>query len=482
MTETRIKISSVVEGQLPSFVREEFPLVSEFLSQYYLSLEYQSGATDLLQNIDQYVKVDQLTNLTELTSLSSDISFADSTIQVSSTSGFPDSYGLLLIDDEIITYTSKDGNNFYGCIRGFNGVTSYQNPTITDQLIFSESSSADHLSNAEVKNLSILFLKEFLNKVKRQITPGFDGRELYSGLNESLFIKQSIDFYSSKGTDSSFKILFNALYGQNVEVIKPRDFLIEPSNAQYRITKDLVVEILSGDPSLLEGKTLYQDSDGFFPKANGTITSASKILRGAKEYYTISLDYDYDKDINVTGTVLGTFSIHPKTNLTVQALSGSDTLEVDTTIGFPPSGELIVKLSDEVSLSIFYSDKTINQFLGCTGITSNIETNQEIAYNTFAYAYASNNNGELIKVRITGVLSDIVFPTKNKYYENGDVIQIKTLGAYLTDYKSNSWFLNIPARYDVEQIQLLDSSDFIISVSRDSFDESNDLKNSICFL
>ena len=460
MTETRIKISSVVEGQLPSFVREEFPLVSEFLSQYYLSLEYQSGATDLLQNIDQYVKVDQLTNLTELTSLSSDISFADSTIQVSSTSGFPDSYGLLLIDDEIITYTSKDGNNFYGCIRGFNGVTSYQNPTITDQLIFSESSSADHLSNAEVKNLSILFLKEFLNKVKRQITPGFDGRELYSGLNESLFIKQSIDFYSSKGTDSSFKILFNALYGQNVEVIKPRDFLIEPSNAQYRITKDLVVEILSGDPSLLEGKTLYQDSDGFFPKANGTITSASKILRGAKEYYTISLDYDYDKDINVTGTVLGTFSIHPKTNLTVQALSGSDTLEVDTTIGFPPSGELIVKLSDEVSLSIFYSDKTINQFLGCTGITSNIETNQEIAYNTFAYAYASNNNGELIKVRITGVLSDIVFPTKNKYYENGDVIQIKTLGAYLTDYKSNSWFLNIPARYDVEQIQLLDSSDF----------------------
>ena len=53
MTETRIKISSVVEGQLPSFVREEFPLVSEFLSQYYLSLEYQSGATDLLQNIDQ---------------------------------------------------------------------------------------------------------------------------------------------------------------------------------------------------------------------------------------------------------------------------------------------------------------------------------------------------------------------------------------------------------------------------------------------
>ena len=461
MTETRIKISSVIESQLPSFVREEFPLVSEFLSQYYLSLEYQSGTTDLLQNIDQYVKIDQLTNLTELTNLSSDISFADSTIPVSSTSGFPDSYGLLLINNEIITYTSKDGTNFYGCVRGFNGVTSYQNPTITDQLIFSESSSADHLSDAEVKNLSILFLKEFLSKVKKQITPGFDGRELYSELNESLFIKQSIDFYSSKGTDSSFKILFNALYGQDVEVIKPRDFLIEPSNAQYRITKDLVVEVLSGNPSLLEGKTLYQDADsGFFPLARGTITSTSKIVRATKEYYTISLDYDYDKDINVTGTVLGTFSIHPKTNLTIQALSGADTLEVDTTVGFPPSGELIVKLSDEVSISIFYSDKTINQFLGCTGITSNIKINQEVRYNTFAYAYASNDTDEIIKVRITGVLSDIVFPSKNRYYEDGDIIQIKTLGAYLTDFKSNSWFLNIPTRYDVEKIELLDASDF----------------------
>src|SRR5210317_738613 len=101
MTETRIKVSSIIENQLPQFVREEFPLASEFLSQYYLSLENQGGTSDILQNIDQYIKVDNLTKLIDSTELISDVSSFDSSINVETTVGFPDSYGLLLIDSEI---------------------------------------------------------------------------------------------------------------------------------------------------------------------------------------------------------------------------------------------------------------------------------------------------------------------------------------------------------------------------------------------
>ena len=80
MIETRIKISSIIQNQLPEFVKEEFPLVSEFLSQYYISLESKGHASDLLQNIDQYIKIDNLTNLVESTKLSSDVSFFDTII------------------------------------------------------------------------------------------------------------------------------------------------------------------------------------------------------------------------------------------------------------------------------------------------------------------------------------------------------------------------------------------------------------------
>ena len=70
-------------------------------------------------------------------------------------------------------------------------------------------------------------MNELLKKLK-QFIPGFDERSLDSDLNQRLFIKQSKDFYASKGTDKSFKILFGALYGENVEVVKPRDFLFRP--------------------------------------------------------------------------------------------------------------------------------------------------------------------------------------------------------------------------------------------------------------
>jgi hypothetical protein len=452
MTETRIKISSIIENQLPQFVLEEFPLVSEFLSQYYISLESQGGTSDILQNIDQYVKVDHLTNLIESTTLSTDVTFFDTTINVVSTAGFPDSYGLLLIDSEIITYTSKTSTTFEGCVRGFSGVTSYK---IKDQLTFKETESQEHNTPATVSNLSILFLKEFLIKVKKQITPGFEERELYSELDERLFIKQSIDFYSSKGTDNSFKILFGALYGQDVEVIRPRDYLIQPSDAQYRITSDFVVEKIEGNPEDLVNETLYQEETEYTNAAQGTVTKVEKIRRGDKDYYVLSLDSDYNRDILPVGTIYGKFNIHPKTKIVSSVISGATTLEVDSTVAFPNSnGTLIIDLENQTSLTITYTSKTLNQFFGCTGITQDIPVLTEVKTDSFA-----SSRDKKVKIRILGVLSDLSIPNNTLFYSKGDTIRIKTLGIDLKDIKSNNWFFNISAKYDVNFVELLDSAD-----------------------
>ena len=65
MSEKRIQFSNIVQNQLPVYTRDEFPLVSDFLKSYYEGQEYQGGPIDLIQNIDQYVKVAEQTNLTE---------------------------------------------------------------------------------------------------------------------------------------------------------------------------------------------------------------------------------------------------------------------------------------------------------------------------------------------------------------------------------------------------------------------------------
>ena len=185
----RVKISSVVKNQLPDFIKADFPLAGEFLAQYYTALEGQGSTLDVLQNIDKYIKIDELTDLIDSTSLSTNVGIADNTINVSSTTGFPDSLGLIEIDSEIITYTGITTNSFTGCSRGFSGITSYRNPTKSDELLFSKSGISTHSSGTVVNNLSIRFLKEFFKKVKTQITPGFEER----ALDDDILLKVQIN-------------------------------------------------------------------------------------------------------------------------------------------------------------------------------------------------------------------------------------------------------------------------------------------------
>ena len=111
---SKVKIQDILTNQLPNFIRDESPLTVDFLKQYYISQEYQGGPTDISDNLEQYIDVNNLTPevIVDSTSLSSGITSTTSEIVVSSTKGFPNQYGLFKIDDEIITYTGLTTNTF----------------------------------------------------------------------------------------------------------------------------------------------------------------------------------------------------------------------------------------------------------------------------------------------------------------------------------------------------------------------------------
>jgi hypothetical protein len=479
MTETRIKFSNIVQNQLPSYVREDFPLVSEFLSQYYISQEFKGASTDLIQNIDSYIKIDEQTNQIEsaIVARSSPVSITDDVINVefdetisNGTYGFPDSYGLIQIDDEIITYTGKTDGSFTGCIRGFSGITSYNKQNRPDELVFSQSEVAEHAAGATIINLSSLFLKEFLLKSKYQLTPGFENRTFSGNLNQSIFIKQAKDFYRSKGTEESFRILFKVLYGENVSIIRPREFLFRPSDAHYDVTKDLVVESISGNPLNLENSTLIQDTYGDITKAYGSIAKVEKIIsRVGNTYYKLSLDGGYNRDIIVNGAVYGNFSIHAKTKLIEQVSAGTTVLSVDSTVGFNQSGELSVTYNDGTSGIVSYSSKSLTQFFDCSNITATILDSSNIGINTFAYGdfirEVRDINDQLIgitteriEVKINSVLENLDIVDDTYYYAKGDTAEIKTLGVNPKDAVSNNWLLNIATSYDVAFFNRLDTA------------------------
>ena len=131
--DTRVNIQQIIENQLPEFLLSESPKAVDFFKQYYLSQEHQGGTVDIIDNLDQYLKLDNLT--TEVvkgeTTLAVGIGTTSKTITVTSSNSikdsFPSEYGLLKIGNEIITYTGIAGTNtFTECKRGFSGITSFR--------------------------------------------------------------------------------------------------------------------------------------------------------------------------------------------------------------------------------------------------------------------------------------------------------------------------------------------------------------------
>ena len=123
MAVDRVQIQDVLSSQIPSYVQDDFPLLVSFLEEYYVSQETQGGTLDLIENLDQYVKVDELTRLKTESLLNADISTNATSIPLAFISnftyGFPETNGLIQIDDEIIKYTTKTDTTLEGCTRGF---------------------------------------------------------------------------------------------------------------------------------------------------------------------------------------------------------------------------------------------------------------------------------------------------------------------------------------------------------------------------
>ena len=490
----KVPFSKVVKSQLPDYVKEEFPLVGEFLSQYYFGQEVQGGVLDLIENIDQYIKISELgeANLfkkgryAKESVLATDISDTDTTIQTSrnlannefGTTGFPDTFGLLKIGNEIITYESKNSSNFFNCKRGFSGVSSYENNDDPENLVFSRTVAEPHKQGDKVQNLSILFLEEFLKKIKKQLAPGLDGKEFTPELSEQ-FLKQTKDLYGTRGTDESFNILFKALYNENVTIIKPKEFLISPSNANWRRTRDLIVEPLFGEPEDLLNKTLFQDEYENISEAYAPVSNVEKINVGilTNSYFKISIDGSFTQNFEGSEELLrGTFTPHAKTKVIgnvegpVGRVSvGGTVIDVDSTVGFPTAGSFEISYSNGVVGVCSYRSKTLTQFLEVAyvknpliydprptrGVEFPIDNGAVLEQNTFAYSTGIGSTGGT-RVRIRSVLNELEIPNTSRQTV-GAKAKIKSLGKMGTNFKQNNWFFNTAQSYDIESVILVDN-------------------------
>ncbi len=475
----RVKIDSIIESQIPEFLNEDSPLFVEFLKQYYYSLEHQGASLDIINNLKKYKDIQSFdsVSLISSTNLTSDILSFDTTINVDSTDGWPDTYGLLKIDDEIITYLSKTATSFVDCKRGFSGIDQISSTENPEYLNFSITTANEHQNRAVVTNLSNLFLVEFFQKFRNEFFPGFENREFVSGLELPNILTSAKNFYSSKGTDSSYKLLFKILFNTDIEIIKPQDNTLVPSSNVYFVTKNILVEKISGlgNPLELPGNFLFQTLSGI-----GTVSASIFNVEyrpvDNKELYEISLD---------STSLSGTFQVSGTTKISEDVEIGSDIILVDSTNGFSQQGSFVVRTETSDLITVSYTDKTTTQFFGVTGVDRFLPFGTEIIEQKFANSFVGSGTTSPINFRVINVI-DTIDSSKTSNMRVGDTVKLSGFGKDLSKkVQFNNWIYNIPTYHNIRSINkvstilyritLYDEVYFYLNENIVLFDENNNL-------
>ena len=119
--------------------------------------------------------------------------------------------------------------------------------------------------------------------------------------------------------------------------------------------------MFGGQPLETVGNFLYQDIAGI-GTASASIYNVEYRPINQNDFYEISLD---------STSFDGSFQVPGKTKALELTEQDAETLVVDSTVGFGQSGTLLVKPRDgDNFINLRYTDKTINQFLGCLLYTS----------------------------------------------------------------------------------------------------------------
>ncbi len=438
----RVKIQNIIESQIPEFLNEESPLFQEFLSQYYTSQEYTTGLNDLAINLNQYKAIGNFNAETfyDACELSSNVFSFDDEIFVNTTFGFPSSYGLLKIDSEIITYTGITTNSFTGCIRGFSGIDANSD---NSELIFKSTSVGEHLTGSKVFNLNLLFFNEIFKKFKTQYLLGFEDRNFHSKINLQNILTRAKDFYASKGTDTSYKLLFKVLYGKDISIIDPKLFTITPSSKPPLITKNIVVEKISGigNPTDLIGNTISQNIPGG-RTASASIYNVEYRRIDNKDLYEISLDSE---------SFIYDFIPTKKTNTLEITNANSTVITVDSTVDFTNSGSVYINpINSSTLIPVNYQNKSVNQFLDVSGINIEIPFNSNIIENNFAYS--TLDNGNTLEFRIFNIIESIDY-SETSNLRVGDKIYLSSFGEdYRDSFEYSSWMYNLPTYHNISSI------------------------------
>ncbi|QBP06141.1 hypothetical protein [Synechococcus phage S-B68] len=383
--------SDQVDTFLPQYVVENYDRFVDFMSKSAESEERIGFGQDILQNLQKYRNFDTYKNeIVQFGVLEGNLAADTSELTLVDGYGFPEENGVLLIDDEVILYRTKEGNTFYDLQRGAPGTVVL--PTLRSTGTYVQTTAERHTDGAQVTNLSVLFLVAMLDTIHDSFAPNISAARVSNKINRSNLLQNIKDFFASKGSKLGIKTLFKMLFERNdVEVSYPGDRMITPSKSTWAENTILRVEpfpeILSDPSKPYTTPEKVIGSELVFKTALGDEILGRTTCEYVSSYpYADTIQYEmYIDGDNISGDFNPVFTTLTRRIENVGVNNDEYdvyTVTVNSTDGFPDAG--IFYVGNE---GIKYTSKTFNQFLGCTRGYINVETAHEIGDTVYGPFY-----------------------------------------------------------------------------------------------
>jgi hypothetical protein len=279
------KISPLVDGQLPDFVRDENPLFSKFIRYYYEYLEAAELLVDaqvdnvIQETFDVQYILDEDGN--QIVHEDSTGKFSVGETITGSTSG---ATATILIDDQRnnrVFVTSQQqfitGETLVGATSTSEGtVTRYRGNPVQNIQQLLDYADTDRTIWDFLDQLSV----SFMNAIPKKLAAGIDKRNLIKNIRE---------LYRLKGTSESFRLFIRILLNLDSEVVYPRKFMMRPSDGNW--DRNIVIRTTSISSSLGE-ELLGQRITGLTSGATAIVGESNTLIQGDISIIEFNIAYE----------------------------------------------------------------------------------------------------------------------------------------------------------------------------------------------
>lgn len=432
--------SDLTDSFLPRHIQESYSTFVDFMTTATEAQERVGSASFILQDLLTIRDFDTFrNNLIEFNFLNESLSEEDDEMHLVSGVGFPETDGVVLIDNEIIYYRERRDNTLIGLQRGASGTSVL--PKFNRAGKFQETEVAFHNKETKAFNLSILFLVSMLETIHKSFTADISREHISPDVNRSTILQNIKDFFQSKGTKLGVQTLFRMIFKEDdVDVFYPGDRMIKASTSTWSQSKIMRVSPL---PEEVLGDVEFDyyvqpdaiTSEHIYLKSYNDNKIYAQAMSDFEKSYGYGDKVEYELRVNTEG-VIGNFITNPSTTLTRDVFRTNTapldidvtTITVESTLGFPESGHIFID-----SEMIEYENKSSNQFLNCKRGKRGADANHfagDRVFGPYFIEMMAEKEGEVYLSRSfpLGLVDDVIVREPGLLHEKSDIVYIKEAG------------------------------------------------------